>query len=166
MGADRRRIIAMLMLVQRSKLVPDFALTLHGIHLVIVTMYSKSIPANSLWWGLQIASVAFMTLGGIYACRWRELQPIAFGGRAAGAPSGGDASASTTLPGEIGDEEAGFTRGSGRGRGRDGAGSYEMVEMNPEEERASRHRDWTKDQDDTATGVHGIGVWGGFFNFA
>lgn len=118
----------MLILVQRSKLVPDFALTLHGVHLVIVTMYSKSIPANSLWWGLQFTSAAFMTMGGIYACRWRELRPITFGGSAAAAPRGEAAETG-------GDEEAGFIRGSNRGMGRDGAGSYEMVEMKPDEEK-------------------------------
>lgn len=81
-----------------------------------------------------------MTMGGIYACRWRELRPIIFGGSAAAAPRdglgrGGDGP-STPLPGETGgDEEAGFVRGSGRGRGRDGAGTYEMVEMKPEEEK-------------------------------
>lgn len=65
-----------------------------------------------------------MTLGGIYACRWRELRPIIFGGATAAAVAEPPA-------GETGeDEEEGFTRGRGRGRGRDGAGNYEMVEMN------------------------------------
>lgn len=79
-----------------------------------------------------------MTMGGIYACRWRELRPIIFGGGQAAAPRGDGAGPSTPLSGETGgDEEAGFVRGSGRGRGRgrDGAGAYEMVEMNPEEEK-------------------------------
>ena len=81
-----------------------------------------------------------MTMGGIYACRWRELRPIIFGGSAAAAPRdglgrGGDGP-STPLPGETGgDEEAGVVRRSGRGSGRDGARAYEMVEMKPEEDK-------------------------------
>ena len=72
-------------------------------------------------------------MGGIYACRWRELRPIIFGGSQAAAPRGGDGPA-TPQPGETGgDEEAGFVRGCGRGRGMDGAGAYEMVEMKAEE---------------------------------
>ena len=62
-----------------------------------------------------------MTMGGIYACRWRELRPINFGGAAAAEPANGERG---------GDEEEGCVRGRGRGRGRDGAGRYEMVEMN------------------------------------
>ena len=65
-----------------------------------------------------------MTSLGIWACQWRELRPINFGGSSNGNTStqpSGDAAH------EIGDEEQGFGRGRGRGRGRDGAGEYEMV---------------------------------------
>lgn len=58
-----------------------------------------------------------MTSLGIWACQWRELKPINFGGKAAAKP-----------PAAV--EGEGETRGRGRGRGRDGAGEYEMVTMN------------------------------------
>ncbi len=132
--ANTCRIIAILLVIRRSKLVLDFSLTVHGIHLVVVTMYSKAIPSNTLWWSLQFVSAASMTMGGIYACRWRELKPIMFGGAAAAdAPGRGDGaggSESAVAGGEEARKEAGFVMGSStRGRGGDEGGSYEMVEM-------------------------------------
>ena len=81
------RIILLLILVARSKLVLDFVLTLHFIHLVITSAYTRLIPANALWWLLQAGSISFMLAGGMWFCRWRELQPMAFGkaGEAKGA---------------------------------------------------------------------------------
>ena len=63
-----------------------------------------------------------MTSLGVWACQWRELRPINFGGK----------SSSTAQPssGRGDDEGSGHARGRGRGRGRDGAGEYEMVGMN------------------------------------
>ncbi|KAL2045678.1 hypothetical protein N7G274_002108 [Stereocaulon virgatum] len=78
-GAGAAAIILLLLLVARSKLVPDFALTLHFIHLVIVSVYSGSVPTNALWWGLNIVSAVVMIVGGVWCCRWRELRPISFG---------------------------------------------------------------------------------------
>ncbi|KAH9208575.1 integral membrane protein S linking to the trans Golgi network-domain-containing protein [Leptodontidium sp. 2 PMI_412] len=126
-------VIGILVLISRSKLVPDFAVTLHFIHLLIVSFYSHSIPQNALWWLLQISSTAMMTALGVWACQWRELRPITFGGSAA-------QTATNDLPttGEgAGDEEMGYGRGRGRGRGRDGAGEYEMVGMKGEVGEAS-----------------------------
>lgn len=79
------------------------------------------------------ASSAITVIGGTYGCRWRELQPITFGG-AGRANADGPADASSgengsSAPGAIGDEEMGFSRGRGRGRGRDAGGEYEMVGM-------------------------------------
>lgn len=66
-----------------------------------------------------------MTALGVWACQWRELRPINFGGSAVQAVAS-DAHASAA--GDTGgDEEMGYGRGRGRGRGRDGAGEYEMV---------------------------------------
>lgn len=114
-------VIGILLLISRSKLVPDFAITLHLIHLLIVSLYSHSIPQNMLWWALQLGSAALMTALGVWACQWRELRPINFGGSAAPAVE-------APVAGETGgDEEQGYGRGRGRGRGRDGAGEYEMV---------------------------------------
>lgn len=73
-------VIFLLILISRSKLIPDFALTLHLIHLLLTSIYTHSIPTNLLWWALQIASAAQMTFLGIWSCQWRELRPINFGG--------------------------------------------------------------------------------------
>ncbi|KAG4416047.1 hypothetical protein IFR04_010810 [Cadophora malorum] len=125
-------VIGILVLISRSKLVPDFAVTLHFIHLLIVSLYSHSIPQNALWWILQIGSTAMMTALGVWACQWRELRPINFGGSAA------QTTTDVPVAGEgAGDEEMGYGRGRGRGRGRDGAGEYEMVGMKGENGEAS-----------------------------
>ena len=73
-------VIPLLLLVSRSKLVPDFALTIHFIHLIVTSFYAKSIPTNLLWWLLQAVSATLLVMLGIWACRYRELQPISFGG--------------------------------------------------------------------------------------
>lgn len=74
-----------------------------------------------------------MTFLGVWACQWRELRPISFGGSGATTQrvDGANAESSTQ---DIGDEEQGYGRGSRRGRGRDGAGEYEMVGMKAEDE--------------------------------
>ncbi|KAL4913730.1 integral membrane protein S linking to the trans Golgi network-domain-containing protein [Aspergillus aurantiobrunneus] len=103
-------VIFLLLLVSRSKLIPDFALTIHFLHLVTTSLYTHAIPSNLLWWGLQCASSAFMIFLGIWACRWRELQPISFGG----------IGASSTAQGS--------DQGSSRGHNA-GGGEHEMVNM-------------------------------------
>jgi hypothetical protein len=70
---------------------------------------------------------------GVWACQWRELKPISFGG---GGSSNNNqvGSSDQALNGggdneeNNGDDLAGFSRGRGRGRNRDG-GEYEMVGM-------------------------------------
>jgi ABC-type nickel/cobalt efflux system permease component RcnA len=110
-------VIFILLLIARSKLVLDFALTVHFIHLIVTSLYSHGIPANLLWWMLQICSATVMTSVGVWACQWRELKPINFGGKpAAKQPA-------------IEDDGVGESRGRGRGRGRDGGGEYEMANM-------------------------------------
>ena len=74
----------MLLLVARSRLVPDFALTLHGLHLLATSLYTHALPTNLLWWALQGASAALMIALGVWACQWRELRPLSFGGGGAG----------------------------------------------------------------------------------
>lgn len=122
-----RSVVYLLLLVARSKLVPDFACTIAFLHLVASSLYERAVPASLAWWALQAASTALMASLGVWACRYRELRPISFGGRAAETQSarqgaGGEAGAAA-------DEEQGFGRGRGRGRGRDAAGEYEMVGM-------------------------------------
>jgi hypothetical protein len=102
----------------------DFALTIHFIHLVTTSVYSHAIPANLLWWMLQICSATVMVSVGTWACQWRELKPINFGGKAAAAK-----------PQPTADDGVGESRGRGRGRGRDGAGEYEMANMGEGDDR-------------------------------
>lgn len=136
----------MVLVVSRSKLVLDFAITLHVIHLVIVTLSSGMVPRTAFWWATMVASCAVAAVGGTYGCRWRELRPINFGGRAAGPSTNGAAGGSGGSAGQHGgisggdgeghgDEEMGYSRGRGRGRGRDGGGEYEMVGIKPGEGR-------------------------------
>ena len=143
------RAILLLLLIARSKLVPDFALTLHGLHLLATSLYARALPTGVFWWGLQLASAALMTFLGVWACQWRELRPLSFGGAAATGPKAKmtPALAPGVGPGhedeEDGDEEeveTGAQNGGGLGlsrmwgalRGKDGGkGEYEMVGMKP-----------------------------------
>ncbi|KAJ5960575.1 uncharacterized protein N7479_007725 [Penicillium vulpinum] len=115
-------VIFLLIFVSRSKLVPDFALTIHFIHLIATTLYSHSLPSNLLWWGLQFASAAMMTFLGMWACQRRELEPIKFGGH------GGSTQASSSSQASDGDgqQESSFGRGRGRERSLQ---EYEMDDM-------------------------------------
>jgi protein SYS1 len=123
-------VVFILLLVARSKLVPDFALTVHFIHLVVTSLYCHALPISLFWWTLQVCSAALMTCLGIWACRWRELRPISFGGRGTNAVGGNGLN-------EPQEDEVGHSRGRGRGRGRDGGGEYEMVGMGQTEQRSS-----------------------------
>lgn len=142
------RVVALVALIGRSKLIPDFALTLHFLHLLVVYFYTGLLPRHAMWWLTMLASSAATVALGVWGCRWRELRPISFGG-VGGGPAGGGRNAEQgggaaggapdenghaggPAPGE--DEEmglGGFSRGRGRGRGRDGAGEYEMVGLKP-----------------------------------
>ena len=80
-----------------------------------------------------------MTSLGVWACQWRELRPINFGG--SNTVAGGAAPSDRTVNADngeaaneiIGDEEQGYGR-RGRGKGRDGAGEYEMVALKSDPE--------------------------------
>jgi ABC-type nickel/cobalt efflux system permease component RcnA len=115
------RVIPLLLLVSRSKLVPDFALTVHFVHLIVTSLYAKAIPTNLLWWALQAGSATLLVSLGIWACRYRELQPISFGGNAATNKNTANGGA------EMVDDHV--RGGRGRGRNADGGASYEMVGM-------------------------------------
>ncbi|TGJ79161.1 hypothetical protein E0Z10_g9604 [Xylaria hypoxylon] len=125
-------VAALVVLISRSKLVLDFSITLHFLHLLIVSLYTGYLPRNAAWWITMLVSGTITVAGGTYGCRWRELRPITFGG--GGRNTGNSANGNGSLEegagsGDHGDEEMGFSRGRGRGRGRDGAGEYEMVGM-------------------------------------
>lgn len=79
----------------------------------------------------MVASATLMTFGGIWACQWRELQPLAFGGSGKG-----DASSSAAMGGHLEEGtskiDSAVSRILGRGRNADGGGNYEMVRMRDE----------------------------------
>ncbi|QPG94006.1 hypothetical protein C2857_003998 [Epichloe festucae Fl1] len=131
--------VAIVILVARSKLVADFALTIHALHLVFTTLYTRSLPAHSMWWMTMAGSASISVALGMWGCRYRELQPVFFGG-GGGSILGSRAAASTNdqvaaeegqagLSFEEGGDDAGFSRGRGRGRGKDGNGEYELAAM-------------------------------------
>ncbi|KAI0973571.1 integral membrane protein S linking to the trans Golgi network-domain-containing protein [Xylaria arbuscula] len=120
-------VVALVVLISRSKLVLDFSLTLHVLHLLIVSIYTGYLPRNLAWWITMLASGTITVAGGTYGCRWRELRPITFGGGSRNNDSGNGSMEDGDGSGDHGDEEMGFPRGRGRGRGRD---EYEMVGMN------------------------------------
>jgi len=114
------RVIFLLLLIARSKLVPDFALTIHLLNLIVTSFYTGHIPSQTFWWGLQFASAGLMVFLGMWACQWRELKPIAFGGKGKDRASGKGKAKS-------GEEAVGLMQGSGTDGGGEGAGVYEMV---------------------------------------
>lgn len=116
-------VIFLLLFVSRSKLVPDFALTIHFLHLVATTLYTHSLPSNLLWWGLQFASAAMMIFVGMWACQHRELRPITF----TGLEGSGQAGSSSQQTGAAGQQESSF--GRGRGRERSLQNEYEMHQL-------------------------------------
>lgn len=71
-------VLALVIVVGRSKLATDFALTLHGINLVVVIAYSKNFPRSWLWWLLQLVSAGFTVYAGVWASQWRELRKTFF----------------------------------------------------------------------------------------
>ena len=120
-------VVPILLLIARSKLVLDFALTIHFLHLIVTSLYTHGVPAYWFWWALQAASAALMTSLGVWACQWRELRPINFGAAArAIIPPANGVHAEANGANDSGE---GYSRGRGRGRGRDGSGGYEMVGM-------------------------------------
>ncbi|KAJ2896111.1 hypothetical protein MKZ38_005866 [Zalerion maritima] len=129
-------LVAMVLIVGRSKLVLDFALTIHFIHLIVVYLCSDGLPRNTAWWVTMGISSAAATILGMWGCRWRELRPIAFGGNGNGgnAANGSASVGGAPEAGILADEgnreedlEQGYSKGRGRGRGRDGGGEYEML---------------------------------------
>ncbi|KAI9728399.1 MAG: hypothetical protein M1828_003799 [Chrysothrix sp. TS-e1954] len=107
------RVIPLLLLIARSKLIPDFALTIHLLHLLATSLYTRSIPSNFFWWLLQAASAGLMTFLGIWSCRWRELRPITFGGHGGGV-GGGHGDGGVGGGHGVGGEGGGHAGGEGR----------------------------------------------------
>lgn len=126
------RAAAIVALIARSKLVPDFALTMHALHLVFTALYTRSLPRHALWYAAMLASAAVSVALGTWGCRYRELQPVFFGGgrilgnhaapRASGSGAGGRDE-------EQGLVEDGAGHGHGRGRTRSKGEEYEMDQL-------------------------------------
>ncbi|KAI7350231.1 hypothetical protein KC320_g5582 [Hortaea werneckii] len=120
-------VIPILLLIARSKLVLDFALTIHTLHLIVTSLYTHAIPNTLYWWFIQACSAAIMTGLGVWACQWRELRPMAFGGKGKQRAENGHSSGASAEEGE------GHAMLGGRGREEDGNDSYEMVGMGSRE---------------------------------
>ncbi|CCH43142.1 putative membrane protein [Wickerhamomyces ciferrii] len=73
-------VIFMTVIVGRSKLAWDFALTIHLINLIIVWIYSGSFPGNLVWWIVQILSCIILVSLGTWSTRWKELRETFFEG--------------------------------------------------------------------------------------
>lgn len=73
-------VLFMTLIVGRSKLAWDFALTIHMINVGVVWLYSKEFPKSFWWWVLQVLSSVILVMLGTYTTRWRELRTTFFEG--------------------------------------------------------------------------------------
>lgn len=71
-------VLAMTIIVGRSKLALDFTLTLHGINILVAWIVSGEFPSSLLWWGVQGLSVILMVTLGTWTSQWRELRTTFF----------------------------------------------------------------------------------------
>lgn len=73
-------VIFMTVIVGRSKLAWDFAITVHCINLVVVWIYTKEFPKSLTWWLAQLASCVILVSLGTWTSRWHELRDSFFEG--------------------------------------------------------------------------------------
>lgn len=66
-------------IVGRSKLAWDFAVTIHAINLTVVWVYTGSFPSLA-WFILQLISTLVLVFLGTWITRWRELKDTFFEG--------------------------------------------------------------------------------------
>lgn len=71
-------VLFVTIIVGRSKLAWDFALTVHVINLIVVQLYSGKFPTSMLWWCLQILSGILLVTLSTYSTRWNELRTTFF----------------------------------------------------------------------------------------
>ncbi|CAI5760432.1 unnamed protein product [Candida verbasci] len=71
-------VLFVTIIVGRSKLAWDFAITVHIINLIISWTYTGSFPTSLLWWCLQIISGTILVLLSTYSTRWKELRTTFF----------------------------------------------------------------------------------------
>ncbi|EPS40231.1 hypothetical protein H072_5953 [Dactylellina haptotyla CBS 200.50] len=72
-------VTSITLLVGRAKYVLDFSLTIHLIHFLITSFYSRSIPRSWLWWAVLFGSSVITITAATWACQKRELQPLTIG---------------------------------------------------------------------------------------
>lgn len=71
-------VLALSIIVGRSKLALDFTLTLHGIHVLITWAVTGRFPVSLLWWMVQGVSMLIMVSLGTWVSQWRELRTTFF----------------------------------------------------------------------------------------
>lgn len=67
------------LVVQRAKLILDFAMTTQFFQLLFTWLYSDKFPSSWAWWFTWLVSSIILVFGGEYACMKIELQPLTFG---------------------------------------------------------------------------------------
>lgn len=71
-------VLFVTIIVGRSKLAWDFAITVHIINLIVVWLYSRHFPTSILWWCLQVLSAVILVTLSTYLTRWKELRTTFF----------------------------------------------------------------------------------------
>lgn len=72
-------VLFVTIIVGRSKLAWDFAITIHIINLIVVWVFTKKFPTSILWWCLQVISGLILLTLSTYLTRWKELRTTFFG---------------------------------------------------------------------------------------
>ncbi|AET41565.1 Sys1p Ecym_8285 [Eremothecium cymbalariae DBVPG len=72
-------VLFLTVIVGRSKLAWDFAVTIHAINLIIVWFHTKELPSFS-WFFLQLCSSLILVFLGTWTTRWKELRDTYFDG--------------------------------------------------------------------------------------
>lgn len=71
-------VLFVTVIVGRSKLAWDFAITVHIINLGVVWLYTGKFPTSFLWWCLQFLSGVILVTLSTYLTRWKELRTTFF----------------------------------------------------------------------------------------
>ena len=72
-------VVFLTVIVGRSKLAWDFALTIHAINFIVVCLWTKTFPSLA-WFLLQLLSALILSFLGTWTSRWRELKDTFFEG--------------------------------------------------------------------------------------
>lgn len=71
-------VLFVTIIVGRSKLAWDFAITVHIINLIVAWVYTSKFPTSVLWWCLQVLSGVMLVTLSTYSTRWKELRTTFF----------------------------------------------------------------------------------------